>query len=295
MWLNQVCYRMYFLHFKVIQMMYVPNHKRLRTSSFRAGFKRSLLSAERKWVAFAIKEMASMAVLTTFLWSNEDSDSFWHFKVSFAICKIAEVAKLIDFWMSDNLLSTLLWYGRIFQFWPTASLSFGTLTNSQLFGMSSLSAIFLTTRNFRDSSSQYRFATSANWPDVAGPVFYCDRIVTIYLTENVRSFFIYTLVLNIWASFPDLGRNTLVFCYCCWVMIDKVTFTVIINIRLRCSKRYGGFRALTMNVMNVMSSMGWPWSVRAFVLFPNWWSPCRVPTFIPYLFPWSSLSFNKPI
>ena len=87
--------------------------------------------------------MASMAVLTTFLWSNEDSDSFWHFELSSAIWKIAEVAKLIDFWMSDNLLSTLLRYGRKFRFWATASLSFGTPTNSQLFRMSSLSPIFL--------------------------------------------------------------------------------------------------------------------------------------------------------
>ena len=152
----------------------------LRTSSFRAGFKRSLLSAEREWVAFVIKEMAFVAVLTTFLWSNEDSDSFWHFKVSFAICKIAEVAKLIDFWMSDNLLSTLLWYGRIFRFWATASLSFGTLTNSQLFGMSSLSAILLTTRDFRDSSSQYHFAISANWQDMAGPAFVETRLLLIF-------------------------------------------------------------------------------------------------------------------
>ena len=109
---------------------------------------------------------------------------------------------------------------------------------------------------------------------LAGYVWTCvcwDKIVTIYLTENVKSFFIctYTLVLNIWASFPDLGRNTLVFCYCWWVMINKVTFTAIINIRLRCSKRCGGLRALTTNMMDVMSSMGWPWSVRAFVLFPN--------------------------
>ena len=184
--------------------------------------------------------------------------------------------------MSDNLLSTLLWYGRIFRFWATASLSFGTLTNSQLFGMSSLSAILLTTKDFRDSSSQYRFATSANWPDIFSTCVCRDKIVTIYLTENVKSFFIYTLVLNIWGRFPDLRRNTLIFCYCWCVMIDKATFTVIINIRqLRCSKRYRGFRALAMNLMNVMSSIGWPWSVRAFVLFPNWWSPSRVPSFIP--------------
>ena len=69
----------------------------LRTSSFRAGFKRSLLSAEREWVAFVVKEMAPMAMLTTFLWSNKDSDSFWRFKFSFAICKVAEVAQIIDF------------------------------------------------------------------------------------------------------------------------------------------------------------------------------------------------------
>ena len=82
-----------------------------------------------------------------------------------------------------------------------------------------------------------------------------DKIVTIYLNKNMKSFSIYTLVLNIWASFPDLRRNNLVFCYYWWAMINKVTFTFtfIINIRPRCSK---GFRALTMIVMNVMSSTG---------------------------------------
>ena len=43
--------------------------------------------------------------------------------------------------------------------------------------MSSLSAILLTTRDFQDSSSQYRFATSANWPDMAGPVFVVTRLL----------------------------------------------------------------------------------------------------------------------
>ena len=32
------------------------------------------------------------------------------------------------------------------------------------------------------------------------------------------------LVLNIWPSFPYMGRNTLVFCYCWWVMIKKSHF-----------------------------------------------------------------------
>ena len=98
-----------------------------------------------------------MAVLTTFLWSNKDSVSLWHFKLSFAICKIAEAAKLIDFLMSDDLLSNLLWYGRIFRFWATA--------------------ILLTNWDFRDSSSQYCFATSPKWPDMARPVFIETRLL----------------------------------------------------------------------------------------------------------------------
>ena len=71
----------------------------------------------------------------------------------------------------------------------------------------------------------------------------------------MKSFSICTLVLNIWASFPGLRRNNLVFCYYWWAMINKVTFTFtfIINIRPRCSK---GFRALAMIVMNVMLSTG---------------------------------------
>ena len=143
--------------------------------------------------------MASVTVLTIFSWSNEDSESFWHFKVSFAICKIAEVAKLIDFWMSDNLLSTLLWYGRIFRFWATASLSFGTLTNSQLFGMSSLSAILLTTKDFGDSSSQYYFATSANWPDMAGPLFVETRLLlfTSLKMSGVSSYTLWSLTFEL--------------------------------------------------------------------------------------------------
>ena len=63
------------------------------------------------------------------------------------------------------------------RFWATATLSFGTLTNSQLFGMSSLSAILLTTRDFRDSSSHYCFATSGNLLDMAGHVFVETRLL----------------------------------------------------------------------------------------------------------------------
>ena len=37
--------------------------------------------------------------------------------------------------------------------------------------MSSLFAILLTTRDFQYTSSQHLFAPSANWPDMAGPVF----------------------------------------------------------------------------------------------------------------------------
>ena len=85
-----------------------------------------------------------------------------------------------------------------------------------------------------------------------------DKIFNIYFTENIKSFLIYTLVFNSWAGFPDLRRSTLIFCYCWWVMIHKVTFTAIINIRLRCNKRYGRFRALKINMM---LSMGWPWLV----------------------------------
>ena len=170
--------------------------------------------------------------------------------------QFAKLLKLPNFWISDNLLSTLLWYGRIFRFWATASLSFGTLTNSHLFGMSSsLSAILFTTRDFRDSSYQYILA-----PQPYGWTCVCwDKIVTIDLTENIKSFLIYTLILNIWASFPDLEKNTLAFCYCWWVVINKVTFTSIINIRLRCSKRcskrYVGFKALTMNLMPSMDDL----------------------------------------
>ena len=79
--------------------------------------------------------------------------------------------------MSDNLLSTLLGYGRIFRFLYYASLSFWTPTNSQVFGMSSVSAILLITWDFRDSPSQCRFATSPNCPDMAGPVFVETRLL----------------------------------------------------------------------------------------------------------------------
>ena len=66
------------------------------------------------------------------------------------------------------------------------SLSFGILINSQLFGMSRLSAILLTTRDFRDSSSQYRFASSANWLDMAGPVFVERRLLLFISLKILR-------------------------------------------------------------------------------------------------------------
>ena len=55
-----------------------------------------------------------------------------------------------------------------------------------------------------------------------GWIFICwDEIITIYLTENVKIFLIFTLVFKTWATFPDLGRNTLVFCYYWWVVIKQ--------------------------------------------------------------------------
>ena len=140
--------------------------------------------------------------------------------------------------MSDNILSTLLWYGSIFRFRTTVSLSFSTLTNSQMFGMSTLSAILLTTWDLQDYFSQYRSFISVNWSDLAGTVCLL-RQDCYYLSHwNVKSLLMYTLVLNSWASLPNLRRYTLVFCYWWWVMINKDTFTSI-NIRLRCTKKTG--------------------------------------------------------
>ena len=99
-----------------------------------------------------------------------------------------------------------------------------------------------------------------------GWIFICwDEIITIYLTENVKIFLIFTLVFKTWATFPDLGRNTLVFCYYWWVVIKQSHIHCHHQYQTEMRKKYGRFRALTMNVM---SSMGWPWSVRTFVLFP---------------------------
>ena len=126
-----------------------------------------------------------------------------------------------------------------------------------MFGISRLSAILLATWDFWDSSSQYGFVTSSNWPDIAGLVSVETRLLLFILLKISRvSSSTLHLVLSIWASFPDLRRNTLFFGYWWWVMIHKVTFIAIINIRLRRSKRYRGFRALAMNVM---SSMVCPW------------------------------------
>ena len=72
-----------------------------------------------------------MAVLTFFLWSHEDSDSYWDFKLSFAICQIAEVAKLMS-------LITFC------QHFCDMEVFFGTLTNSQLFGIISVSVTYIT-------------------------------------------------------------------------------------------------------------------------------------------------------
>ena len=45
--------------------------------------------------------------------------------------------------------------------------------------MSILSVILFTTKDFRDFSSQYRFATSDNWPDMAGPVLVETRLLLL--------------------------------------------------------------------------------------------------------------------
>ena len=81
----------------------------------------------------------------------------------------------------------------------------------------------------------------------------------------------YTLVLNSWASFPNPRRNTLVFCYWWWVMINKDTFTSI-NIKLRCTKKIGD-----------SEHWQWSWCPQFFVFVSGWWSSCWLPTFIPYL------------
>ena len=107
-------------------------------------------------------------MLTTFLWSNEDSDSLWNSQTLVCDLQNAEVAKRIDFLLSDKLPSTLLWYRKIFRFWTTSS---------PLFGMSSLSAILLIISYFQGSSCQYCFATSANWLDMARPVFVKTRLL----------------------------------------------------------------------------------------------------------------------
>ena len=77
------------------------------------------------------------------------------------------------------------------------SLSFGILINSQLFGMSRLSAILLTTRDFRDSSSQYRFASSANWLDMAGPVF-VERLKILRVSSSTLWSLTFELASLIW-------------------------------------------------------------------------------------------------
>ena len=81
-----------------------------------------------------------MAVLTSFLWSNVDQDSFLCFKLSFASFRIAEVGKLIFF---PSLITIYQPFCDMEGF-----LSFGILTNSQLFGVSNISAILLTTWDF---------------------------------------------------------------------------------------------------------------------------------------------------
>ena len=44
-------------------------------------------------------------------------------------------------------------------------------------GLGVFRSILLTTWDFQDSSSHYRFATSTNWPDMAGPVFVDTRFL----------------------------------------------------------------------------------------------------------------------
>ena len=146
---------------------------RLQTDSIRASFKRSLLSAEMEWVAFAIKEMTSMAALTSFLCSNEGSNLFC--KLSFArIVEVTKLIRLLDVWW-PSVNPFLIW--KDFLVLSYCLISFGTLTNLEMFGMSNLSVILLIISDFQDPSSQHCFATSANWPDMTGLVFVKTRLL----------------------------------------------------------------------------------------------------------------------
>ena len=172
-----------------------------------------------------------MAVLTFFLWSHEDSDSYWDFKLWFAICQIAEVAKLMS-------LITFC------QHFCDMEVFFGTLTNS-------IALLLLKLPSWISETLPPSILCHLN--QLAGYGWTCicwDKTVTTYLSENVKIFCICTLVLNIWVTFHELRRNILFSWYCWWVLIIKATFTAILNIKLRCSERYEGFRALTMNVMS---------------------------------------------
>ena len=78
----------------------------------------------------------------------------------------------------------------------------GSLTNSQLFRMSRISAILLTNWDFQESVFPVSFCHLSGLAGYKWACVCCDKIVTIYLTENLKILLINTLVLNIWANFP---------------------------------------------------------------------------------------------
>ena len=151
-------------------------------SSFRTGFKRSFRSFDIYLCALQSNAIESTVYPITCLRSS-DLDSVLTSSISSAIFSTAVVANVRDFWVSENHLSALLWKGRILLFLATASFNTGTLKTAQLLWTFSPSIILLMTAAFLASSAQYLFVTSANWLDMAGPI-YSSLIFFINFMKN---------------------------------------------------------------------------------------------------------------
>ena len=136
--------------------------------SFNTGFKRFLHSADICLCALPIKVTESTMWPKTFL-TLGGLFSFCASISSLDISRAADVAKTNPFWISDNLLSALLWDCLIFLFFATVSFNIGTHTPLQFAEIFKASRfLFTTTGFFRHFKSIFHFhlcqLVGYDWP-----------------------------------------------------------------------------------------------------------------------------------
>ena len=100
----------------------------LLISLLESGCNLYFLSADISCLFFLNTVMTFIPKLTNVLGSN---GCCWYWSAALDIYNIAEVARLIDFWMSANLLSAHLWKGKILLLLAISSFSFDTFAKNR--------------------------------------------------------------------------------------------------------------------------------------------------------------------